>query len=133
MAMLYVKAYIATAVVFFTLDYIWLSRMTGSFYRPLIGSLMLDQPRLGVAALFYVIYVAGVVVFAVAPALRAESVVTALMLGALLGGIAYGTYDITNYATLRNWPVMVLVVDVAWGMALTAVSAGAGYLLTRLI
>ena len=131
--MLYVKAYITTAIVFFALDYIWLSRMAGSFYRDQIGPLMLDQPRIGVAALFYIIYVGGIVVFAVTPALRAESLQTALLLGALLGCIAYGTYDITNYATLRDWPVAVLVVDIAWGMALTAVSAGAGYLLTRLI
>ncbi len=131
--MLYVKAYLTTALVFFALDYVWLTRMAGSFYRAQIGPLMLDQPRLGVAAVFYVLYVAGIVVFAVAPALRAESVGTALLLGALLGGIAYGTYDITNYATLRDWPVMVLIVDITWGMALTAVSAGAGYLLTRLI
>ena len=123
--MLYLKAYLTTALVFFALDYVWLTRMAGSFYRTQIGPLMLEQPRLGVAAVFYILYVAGIVVFAVAPALRAESLATALLLGALLGGIAYGTYDITNYATLRNWPVMVLIVDVTWGMALTAVSAGA--------
>lgn len=131
--MLYIKAYIATAMVFFALDYVWLSRMAGTFYRDQIGSMMLDQPRLGVAAVFYILYVAGIVVFAVVPALRGESVTTALLLGALLGCMAYGTYDITNYATLRGWPMAVLLVDIAWGTALTAVSAGAGYLLTRLI
>ena len=75
--------------------------------------MMLDQPRLGVAALFYIVYVGGIVVFAVAPALRAESLPTAIVLGALLGCIAYGTYDITNYATLRGWPIAVLFVDIA--------------------
>ncbi len=130
--MIYAKAYIATAVVFFLLDYVWLTRLAGPFYRSQIGSMMLDQPRLGVAALFYILYVAGIVVFAVVPALRAESLATTLLLGALLGCIAYGTYDITNYATLRGWPVAVLLVDIAWGTALTAVSAGAGYLLTRM-
>ncbi len=131
--MLYIKAYIATAMVFFVLDYVWLSRMAGTFYRDQIGSMMLDQPRLGVAAVFYILYVAGIVVFAVVPALRGESVTTALLLGALLGCMAYGTYDITNYATLRGWPMAVLLVDIAWGTALTAVSAGAGYLLIRLM
>jgi len=131
--MVFLKAYIATAIVFFVLDYVWLTRMAGTFYREQIGALMLDQPRLGVAALFYVFYVVGIAVFAVLPALRAESLMTAVLLGALLGLIAYGTYDITNYATLRDWPVAVLVVDIAWGTALTAVSAGAGYVLARLV
>ena len=131
--MLFLKAYIATAIVFFVLDFVWLTRMADPFYRAHIGGLMLNQPRLGIAALFYIFYVVGIVVFAVLPALRAESLQTAVLLGALLGLIAYGTYDITNYATLRGWPVTVLVVDIAWGTALTAVSAGAGYLLSRLV
>lgn len=129
--MIYLKSYIASAAIFFLLDYVWLTRVAGSFYRSRIGSLMLDQPRLSVAAIFYVFYVVGIVVFAILPALRAESLQTAMILGALLGCLAYGTYDITNYATLRDWPVSIVLVDIAWGASLTAVSAGAGYLAVR--
>ncbi len=129
--MIYLKAYIATATVFFLLDYLWLTRLAGSFYRSQIGPLMLDQPRLGVAAIFYVFYIAGIVIFAVLPALRSESLLTAVLLGALLGLIAYGTYDVTNYATLRDWTIAMVLVDIAWGAALTGVSAGVGYLAIR--
>lgn len=132
MPMIYLKTYIATATIFFLLDYLWLTRLAGSFYRARIGPLMLDEPRLGVAAVFYVFYVVGIVIFAILPALRAESLLTAVVLGALLGCLAYGTYDITNYATLRNWPVSMVLVDIAWGAALTGVSAAVGYLAVRL-
>lgn len=129
--MIYLKAYIATATIFFLLDYVWLTRVAGSFYRDRIGSLMLDQPRLSVAAVFYIFYVVGIVVLAILPALRTDSVLTAMLLGALLGCMAYGTYDITNYATLRDWPVSIVLVDIAWGAALTGISAGVGYLAVR--
>nr|WP_136659634.1 DUF2177 family protein [Nitratireductor sp. XY-223] len=128
---LFIKAYLVTALVFFVIDYLWLAYIAGGFYRSQLGAYMLDQPRLGVAAVFYVLYVAGIVVFAVLPALKEQSLLTALMLGALLGLVAYGTYDVTNYATLRNWPLTVLVVDIVWGMALTAAASASGYALTR--
>ena len=130
--MIFLKAYGATAVVFFLVDFVWLTRVAGSFYRREIGSFMLEQPRLGVATIFYVAYVLGIVVFAVMPAFREQSVMTAALLGALLGAVAYGTYDITNFATLRNWPVTVTMIDIAWGTMLTSVSATAGYLALRI-
>ncbi|MDA4847686.1 DUF2177 family protein [Hoeflea poritis] len=128
---LFIKAYLFTAVVFFVIDYLWLAYIAGGFYRSQLGSYMLDQPRLGVAAVFYILYVAGIVVFAVLPALKEQSLLTALLLGALLGLVAYGTYDVTNYATLRDWPLAVVVVDIAWGTALTASASAGGYMLTR--
>lgn len=127
----YLVAYLATAVVFFAGDAAWLSVATGRFYRPMLGGLLAERPNLPIAALFYVVYVAGVVVFAVAPALAAASWPTALLLGALLGLVAYGTYDITNLATLRNWPLAVSLLDLGWGITLTAVSALLGYLVTQ--
>ncbi len=128
----FLKAYVATAAVFLLVDFLWLSRVAGPFYNRHIGTFLLDRPRLGTAAVFYLVYVLGIVVFAVLPALREQSVWTALMFGALLGAVAYGTYDITNFATLRTWPVIVTVVDLAWGVALPAVAAAAGYALSRL-
>jgi uncharacterized membrane protein len=121
-------AYAGTALVFFGLDFVWLTNMASGFYRSRIGELLLDQPNLGVAGLFYLVYVAGLVHFAVLPAVHAGSWATALLNGALLGLVAYGTYDMTNLSTLKNWSVSVSIVDMAWGVTLSAVAATSGYL-----
>ncbi len=126
----YAIAYAATAVVFFGIDFVWLSSISASFYRNRIGSLLLDQPNLGVAGMFYLVYVAGIVHFAVMPAVQGANWATALVNGALLGLVAYGTYDMTNLATLKNWSSTVSVVDMIWGVTLTATAATCGYLLT---
>jgi uncharacterized membrane protein len=124
--------YAATALVLFPLDAIWLGVVARKFYVSGLGDLMLPQPRWGVAAAFYLFYVAGVVWFASLPNLGASSVVGALLAGAALGFIAYGTYDATNLATLRGYPVSIALVDLAWGTVLTAVSAAGGlYIATR--
>lgn len=120
-------AYAATAICFFALDFIWLSIATGLVYKPMLGALLAPEPSLPIAALFYAFYVVGLVVFAVLPAANAGSWQMALGLGALLGLVAYGTYDITNLSTLRNWPVAVTVIDLAWGTALSAGAALSGY------
>ena len=124
----YVIAYISTAVVFFALDYLWLTRIAIGFYREQIGNLMLASPNFAAAGVFYLFYVVGVVYFAVMPAVSAGSVVTALVNGALLGLLAYGTYDMTNLATLKGWSLQMSLVDMAWGAFLTATAAAAGYL-----
>ncbi|MFZ2102048.1 MAG: DUF2177 family protein [Oricola sp.] len=129
----YAIAYCVTLVAFLLVDFVWLSRVARDFYAGRIGSLMLDQPRLGVAAAFYLLYVVGIVAFAVIPALRADSARMALLLGALFGLVAYATYDMTNYATLKNWPFAVVAVDMAWGTFLTAASALAGFHGARLL
>lgn len=128
----YIVAYAASAVVFFGLDFIWLSTVSTGFYRSRIGALLLEQPNFAVAGVFYCVYVAGIVHFAVMPAVNSTTVATALVNGALLGLVAYGTYDMTNLATLKNWSVSVTVVDMAWGIALTATSAICGYFATVL-
>lgn len=126
----YAVAYATSAVVFFGFDVVWLSSISTSFYRNRIGALLLEQPNLGVTGLFYLIYVAGIVHFAVMPAVSGASWATALVNGALLGLVAYGTYDMTNLATLKNWSVYVSLVDMMWGIALTATAATCGYFLT---
>lgn len=126
--MSYIVAYIATAVVFFAIDYVWLSRIAVDFYRSRMGDMLLAQPNLAAAGLFYLIYVAGIVYFAVAPALSSGTALSAFAAGAILGLIAYGTYDMTNLATLRNWSMAVTVVDIAWGAFLTGTAAAAGYM-----
>jgi uncharacterized membrane protein len=121
-------AYASSAAAFFILDMIWLGIVAKGFYRRQLGGFLLESPLIGPAALFYLIYLVGILVFAVTPALAAQSWVAALGYGALLGLVAYGTYDLSNLATLKGWPVPFTIVDLTWGTCLTAVSALAGYL-----
>lgn len=125
----YVVAYAATAVVFFGLDLIWLTRAVG-LYREHLGGLLLDKPKLVFAAAFYLVYVFGIVCLAIAPALQGGGWPRALLGGALLGLVAYGTYDMTNMSTLKGWSLTLAIIDMAWGTLLTAVAATAGYAVT---
>lgn len=129
----WIVAWVTAAAVFLVIDIVWLGVIMRGAYRRAIGHLMLRDLRLGVALVFYALYVVGVVVFAVMPALAAGSVMPALGYGALFGFIAYGTYDMTNWATLKGWPAWIVAVDMVWGAVLTAVSAGAGWWLTGLL
>ncbi|MDC7788592.1 DUF2177 family protein [Rhodoplanes sp. TEM] len=125
--MLYAIAYAATLVAFLAVDAVWLYKMGSVLYRPTLGDILLESPRFAPAVVFYLIYPIGVLAFAVAPALKAESVLTAIGWGALFGALAYATYDLTNYATLRNWTLQITLADIAWGAVLTGVAAAAGY------
>jgi uncharacterized membrane protein len=125
--MTYVVAYVATAIVFLGIDALWLSRVALGMYREELGSLLLDKPNLPIAAAFYLLYVVGIVVLAIMPALESGGWIKALLLGAVLGLVAYGTYDITNLSTLKGWSTKLAIIDIAWGTALTAVSATIGY------
>jgi len=127
--MRYLIAYLAAAVVMLALDAVWLSSAIG-FYRERIGHLMADDLRFDGAVLFYLFYVAGIVYFAVRPALTARSIKAAAQHGAVFGFMAYMTYDLTNLATLRNWPWSVVLADMAWGTMLTAVVAASSYAVT---
>lgn len=124
-------AYATTAIVFLALDAVWLSVMAGLLYRPLLGPILLDSFRIVPAAIFYLIYVTGVVWFAVLPALRADSWTLAAGQAALLGLVAYGTYDLTNHATLKDWPTSITIADLAWGTTVTALSATMAFFITR--
>lgn len=124
-------AYIATGLVFMAIDAVWLKLAAQRLYRPLMGALLLDNFKPLPALLFYLVYIAGIVIFAVSPAFGTERWTTATGYGALLGFLAYATYDLTNQATLRNWPVFVTIVDLSWGTFLTAFSATMGFLITR--
>lgn len=121
----YLAAYAATALVMLVLDAIWLGLIAAPLYQQGIGHLMAPQPRLGVAAIFYLLYPLGIVIFAVA-ARPAGAWQPTLLAGALFGFFAYATYDLTNLATLKGWPIGLSLIDVAWGSLASAVSAGAG-------
>ena len=124
-------AYAGTLISLFAADAIWLGLVARTFYRDQLGALMLPSPNFAIAAIFYVFFAMAVVVLAVMPGLKSASLLTAIAYGAVLGLAAYGTYDITNLATLKGWPVTVSVVDMAWGTFVTGLSAGCGFLLTR--
>jgi len=124
-------AYVATLAVFCGLDFLWLGFVAKGYYQSQLGALLLDKPNIPVAALFYALYVAGVLVFAVLPALDAGQWSRALLHGALFGFFAYATYDLTNLATLKGWTPSVALLDLAWGTVVTGVSATAGCLVTR--
>lgn len=125
-------AYGATALVFFGLDLLWLTVLGIGFYRSEIGTLLLDKPNLAPAAMFYLFYIAGLVGFAILPALTAQSWLWALIAGVALGLLAYGTYDMTNLSTLKGWTLSISLIDLAWGGFLSGLSALAGYWIARL-
>lgn len=125
--MKYVIAYFVVAIVFLAIDYIWLGFVMKDYFQSKLAHLMADDVNFTVAAIFYLFYAAGIVFLCVNPALTEGDWTKAAINGAVLGALAYGTYDITNMATLKEWPVVMSIIDVSWGTALTALSATAGY------
>ena len=127
----YLKVYAATVVAFLAIDFVWLAFVARGFYRKHLGFLLTDQPNWWAAIPFYLLFVAGMVVFVVAPALQAGSIWRALLLGAFFGLVTYATYDLTNHATVKNWPWIVTVVDLCWGAVLAGSVSCIGYLAGR--
>lgn len=125
--------YGATLVVLVGLDALWLGLVALGLYRQDLGPLLLDRPRLAPAALFYLLHAVGIVVLAVQPALAGGSWQRAVLLGGLFGLCAYATYELTNRATLRDWPLRLVVIDMVWGTVLTAAAALAGFAALRLL
>ena len=129
----YLVGWLAAAFTLLAIDAVWLGFVARDFYQRQIGQFMRDDVWFGVAALFYIFYSLCVVILVAAPALRSGGLGQALLFGAILGLCAYGTYDITNLATLRGWPVTMAIVDMAWGTFLTAMISGAAYLAMGLV
>lgn len=122
----YLIAWGATFLVMLVIDLLWLGVIAKNMYAEAMGDLMSPQPRLAFAALFYLMYPVGLVIFAVLPGVDANSVLRAGVLGALFGLFAYGTYDLTNLAVVRGWPTGLSFIDMAWGTMVSGVSAAAG-------
>lgn len=116
---LFLSLYAIAASIFVIIDAIWLSLIANSFYKEKLGKLLAEKPSLGAAALFYVLYILGLVVFIIKPGVD-QSLATIAWKGALLGLIMYATYDLTNQATLKDWPVSITIVDLIWGTFITA-------------
>lgn len=122
-----ITTYGISTLVFFALDMLWLGLVAKNFYRSKLGHLMAENVVWPAAIVFYLLYIAGIVYFAVNPALKAGNWQLALLNGALLGGLCYATYDLTNMATLSKWPWEVVVVDILWGIVLTATVSVVAY------
>lgn len=129
--MSYLIAYVGALLAFGVMDAVWLGTMGAALYRATLGDLLASNIRMAPAIVFYLAYPIGIVAFAAVPALRAESLLVAIGHGALFGAIAYATYDLTNYATLRTWSFQITLVDIVYGAVASAIAAVAGYLLVR--
>jgi len=129
--MFHLKVYLSMLVCFFAVDLLWLGVIARGFYQKQLGFLLRSPPDWGIAVVFYVVYITGILVFVVSPALQAESWRKALMLGAFYGFITYATYDLTNQATVKGWPWIISLVDMCWGSILCATVALCGYFAGR--
>jgi len=116
---MFIKLYAITLPVFFAIDMVWLGLVAKNFYAKHIGFLLKTDVNWVAAILFYLLFIAGLVVFVITPALEKRDWVSAVTLGALLGLVSYATYDLTNLATMKNWPLLVTVVDLVWGMTVS--------------
>ena len=127
----YVVAYFATGLSFLLIDSFWLRNAYEKLYKPEIGDMLYEGGfRLGPAIAFYLLYILGIMIFAVGPALNDSKWQTALLWGALLGFFCYMTYDMTSYAVLKQWTLKVTIADMIWGTLLTGGSALGGYWIT---
>ena len=129
--MIHILLYISTAIVFLALDVVMLKKVMYPLFSANIGPMMLEDLRMGPAAVFYLFYVVGVVWFVSIPALNVGSIAQAFFAGAVLGALAYGTYEFTNFATLKGWTAQMVMVDVIWGAVLTGTSAALGVAVTK--
>ncbi len=126
--MSYFIAYLIATVTFLVIDSIWLGVVAKNFYANQLGDLMADNIRFGVAAGFYAVYTIGIIVFALKPGMEAQSLLMVAGYSALFGFLAYGTYDFTNLATVKDWPALVTIADLAWGTTITTVTGVITYL-----
>ena len=129
--MVFVKAYIATALSFFVIDSVWIALFVRRYYEGQIGGLLRDTPHFGAASVFYLMYAGAIVFLAVRPALATGRLADSLMSGAVLGAVAYGTFTVTNYAVLNGWTLGLVLSDIAWGTFLTSIVTACGYLVAR--
>jgi len=130
---MFIKLYSIALPVFFVIDMVWLGLIAKSFYAKQIGYLMKTDINWTAAILFYLLFIVGLVLFVIMPAVEKGSWVHSLLFGALFGLITYATYDLTNLATLKDWPLLVTVVDLAWGAVLAAAVSIVTYFIANTI
>jgi uncharacterized membrane protein len=123
--------FLVAFAVFMVIDLIWLGVIAAPFYRNQIGFLMAKNVNWTAAILFYIIFIAAMVVFVIQPAIVNQSLMSAVLMGALFGLVTYATYDLTNLATLEGWPITLVIVDIIWGMSLSVLVSAITYLLVN--
>jgi len=125
----FLKMYLIAFVVFLLIDAIWLSLIANNFYKKYLGFLMKDSPNFVAAGIFYLVFIVGLVYFVIMPGIDAGSIGKILLGGVLFGFITYATYDLTNLATIKDWPLTVTIVDLLWGSFLSTAISLATYLI----
>jgi len=129
----YLCLYSLTALVFFGIDLFWLGIVAKNLYAKQMGDLLATQTNWLAAIAFYLLYIVGILVFAVLPAYEKQSVLSAIFLGGFFGMVAYATYNLTNLAVIKNWPLALTFIDITWGIFLTASVATSGYFIANWI
>jgi uncharacterized membrane protein len=121
--------YVITVIIFLGIDAVWLGVISKNFYRTHLGNLLRDSFNMAPAIIFYLLYIVGLMVFVIVPAVNNGSIAQAAGLGILFGLVAYSTYDLSNFATLKNWPLPIVVADLLWGMFISGTVSVIAYLI----
>ena len=123
-----VQLYVVTAIFFFAIDILWLGVIAKNFYNRHLGRFFRERVNWTAASIFYSLYILGIMIFAILPGISLASLGRTVILGVLYGLFTYATYDLTNLATLKDWPVKIVVVDILWGMLLCGLVSAGGFL-----
>lgn len=124
-------SYVLTFVVFFIIDMAWLGFIAKDLYKKYLGGFLSEQVNWAAAVVFYLLFIVGVFIFAILPSVEKNSLTSAMTLGALFGFFTYATYDLTNLATLKGWPLSIVFIDMAWGAVLTGIVSTAGFYIVK--
>lgn len=128
-----ILSYFLTFIVFFVIDMTWLGFVAKGFYNKYLGGFMSPSINWTAAIIFYLLFIIGIFLFVILPAIEKDSLMHALIFGALFGFFTYATYDLTNLATLKGWPMNIVIVDIIWGSVLTAIVSVSGYFIMKFI
>jgi uncharacterized membrane protein len=126
-------SYALTFLVFFIIDMAWLGLIAKDLYKKYLGGFLSDQVNWTAAIVFYLLFIVGVFIFAILPSVEKNSLVSAITLGALFGFFTYATYDLTNLATLKGWPIPIVFIDILWGSVLTGIVSAAGFYIVKYV
>jgi uncharacterized membrane protein len=126
-------SYALTFVVFFIVDMAWLGFIAKDLYKKYLGGFLSEQVNWTAAVVFYLLFIVGVFIFAIMPSVEKNSVISAITFGALFGFFTYATYDLTNLATLKGWPVTIVFIDIIWGSVLTGIVSTAGFYIVKYV
>jgi len=125
--------YLLTTIVFLIIDMVWLSLIAKNIYQKYLGNFLTDKVNWTAALIFYLIYIVGISIFAIYPSVNKDSALNAILMGGLFGLFTYATYDLTNLATLKDWPLPIVFIDIAWGIALTAAVSLSGFYIAKIV